>query len=148
MSPIPDAKVSEVRQNLMRRTGHDVQLSVDVVASKRELTDLMERLSRTAPVEVAKAKTVEELQRELLSTVEPAVQEIWPSSDAPIENIQVILGSDGIAVSVFYQAAKDLGEIPANMVRQSLQKKLGMANLTLKTARSRPTRPSENRKRP
>ena len=34
---IPDSKVSEVRQVLTRRTGYDVQLFVDAVASKREV---------------------------------------------------------------------------------------------------------------
>ena len=45
---IPESKVAEVRQDLMRRTGHDVQLSVDAVASKSELADLMQRLARPA----------------------------------------------------------------------------------------------------
>jgi uncharacterized membrane protein len=40
---VPDSRVTEVRHDLMRRTGRDVQLSVDAVASKRELADLMER---------------------------------------------------------------------------------------------------------
>ena len=58
----------------MRRTGHDVQLSVDAVASKSELADLMERLARPAPV-VPKEKTVGEMQKELLDRVRPAIQD-------------------------------------------------------------------------
>ena len=41
---IPESKVTELRQDLMRRTGRNVQLSVDAVASKSELAELMERL--------------------------------------------------------------------------------------------------------
>ena len=152
---IPDAKVTEVRQDLMRRTGHDVQLSVDAVASKRELADLMERLARPAPVVVTKEKTVGEMQKELLDRVRPAIQEIWPSSDAPIQDFDVVLSTAGIAIDVRYQATKDLGDVPINMVLQSLRTKLGMPDLTLKTERIRPAQAirkprneSEKTKRP
>ena len=137
--PVPDSTVSEVRQNLMRRTGHDVQLSVEAVASKSELADLMERLDRPAP-EIPKEKTVGEMQGELLARVRPAIEEIWPSSDAPIQDFDVVLGTAGIAVEVRYQAAKDLGDVPINMVLQSLRTKLGMPDLRLKAERIRPPR--------
>jgi hypothetical protein len=136
---IPESKVAEVRQDLMRRTGHDVQLSVDAVASKSELADLMQRLARPAPV-IPKEKTVGEMRQELLDRARPAIQEIWPSSDAPIQDFDVVLSTAGIAINVRYQATKDLGEVPLNMVLQSLRTKLGMSDLTLKAERSRPAR--------
>jgi hypothetical protein len=95
------------------------------------------------------------MQRELLDRVRPAIQEIWPSSDAPIQDFEVVIGTAGIAVGVRYQAAKDLGEIPVNMVQQCLRTKLGMPDLTLKVERIRlahaPKEPrggSDKRKRP
>lgn len=136
---IPESKVAEVRQDLMRRTGHDVQLSVDAVASKSELADLMQRLARPAPV-IPKEKTVGEMRQELLDRARPAIQEIWPSSDAPIQDFDVVLSTAGIAINVRYQATKDLGEVPLNMVLQSLRTKLGMPDLTLNAERSRPAR--------
>ena len=136
---IPDSKMTEVRQDLIRRTGHDVQLSVDAVASKRELAELMERLARPAPV-VRKEKTVGEMQKELLDRVRPAIQEIWPSSDAPIQDFSVVVGTAGIAIDVRYQATKDLGEVPINMVLQNLRNKLEMPDLTLTAERIRPAR--------
>ena len=78
------------------------------------------------------------MQKELLDRVRPAIQEIWPSSDAPIQDFDVVLGTAGIAIDVRYQAAKDLGEVPINMVLQSLRTKLGMPDLTLKAERIRP----------
>ena len=150
---IPDARVTEVRQDLMRRTGRDVQLSVDVVASKNELADLMARLTRPAPV-VAKPATFAEMQKQLLDRVRPAIQEIWPSTDAPIQDYNVILGSAGIAINVRYQAPKDLGDVPIGMVQQSLRTKLGIPGLTLMaeniprpTATISRTRASGKRKR-
>jgi uncharacterized hydrophobic protein (TIGR00271 family) len=136
---IPESRVAEVRQDLMRRTGHTVQLSVDAVASKSELADLTERLARPVPV-VAKEETVGEMQKALLDKARPAIQEIWPSSDAPIQDFDVVLSAAGIAIDVRYLAAKDLGEVPIDMVLQSLRTKLGMPDLTLKAERVRPPR--------
>jgi uncharacterized hydrophobic protein (TIGR00271 family) len=153
--PIPDGTVAEVRQDLMRRTGHDVQLSVVAVASKGELTDLMARLGQPAPVVVRKEKTVDEMQKELLDRVGPAIQEIWPSSDAPIQDFDVVLGSAGGSIEVRYLATKDLGQVPVNMVQQSLRTKLGMSDLIVKATRIRPAQAigkprndSEKTKRP
>ena len=83
---ISDSELEQARQDLMRRTGRDVQLSVEAVASKSELADLMEHLARPAPA-VAKEKTIAELKQELLEKIRPAIQEIWPSSDAPIQEL-------------------------------------------------------------
>jgi hypothetical protein len=152
---IPDAKVAEARLNLMRRTGHDVQLSVDAVASKRELADLMERLVQPAHAVVAKEKSVAEIQKELLDKVSPAVTAIWPSSDAPIQDFNVIVGTSGITIAVRYQASKDLDQVPIDMVQQSLRSKLGLLDLIVRTERVRPARApgqaldaSDKRKRP
>ena len=136
---IPDSKVAELRQDLMRRTGRNVRITVDAVASKSELADLMERLARPAP-EIPKERAVGEMQKQLLDRVRPAIQEIWPSSDAPMQDFAVVLGTAGIEVDVRYQAAKDLGKVPIGMVLQSLQTRLEMPDLTLKTVRLPPAR--------
>ena len=79
-------------------------------------------------------------KRQLLDRARPAIQEIWPSSDAPIQDFDVVLSTAGIGIEVRYQATKDLGEVPLNMVLQSLRTKLGMPDLTLKAERIRPAR--------
>ena len=135
---IPDATIAQARQDLMRRTGREVQLSVDAVASKTELADLMERLARPASA-VPKEQTVAEMQNELFDRVRPAIQDIWPSSDAPMQDFDVVLGTFGLVIDVRYQAAKDLGDIPLNMVLQSLRTKLGTQDLTLKAETIQPT---------
>ncbi len=137
--PISDAKVAAAQQALMKRTGHDVQLSVDAVASKSELTELMERLTRPEPV-IPKEKTIAEIRQELMDRVRPAIQEIWPLADAPIQDFDVILGSTGLGVDVHYESAKDLGDVPLNMVLHSLQTKLGLPDLELKAERVKPPR--------
>ncbi len=107
---IPEAKITEVQQDLMRRTGRDVQLSVEAVASKSELADLMERLARPAPF-IQKEETVGEAQKEMMDKVRPAIQENWPSSDSPIQDFNVVLGTAGITINVRYHAARNLGDV-------------------------------------
>lgn len=135
--PIAEARIAEARQDLMRRTGHDVQISVEAVASQSALAALMDRLARPAPA-VPKEKTVVELEQEFLDKVRPALQDIWPSSDAPIQDFDVVLGATGMVVEVRYQASQDLGEVPLNMVLKSLQTKLAMPDLALKAERVAP----------
>ena len=137
-SRIPDSKVTQVREDLMRRTGHDVQLSVDAVASKSELADLMERLARPAAPVIPKEKSFAEVQQDLLDRVRPAIQGIWPVADAPIQDFNVILDATGATIDVHYQAAKDLGGVPIGMVLKSLQIKLGMPDLKLTAERVTP----------
>ncbi|HVN02885.1 MAG TPA: DUF389 domain-containing protein [Bryobacteraceae bacterium] len=144
---IPDARLTEVRQELMRRTGRDVQLSVEAVASKSELAELMERLDRPVPV-VAKQRTLAEMQQELLTRVRPALDEIWPSADAPIQSFNVIVAASGFTVDVHYQAAKDLGPVPLGMVSRSLQAKLAMPDLALQVERTAPPRTARRRSPP
>ena len=136
---IPDPRIVAARQDLMRRTGHDVQLSVDAVASKSELAELMERLARPLPA-VPKEKTMAEMRQEILEKVRPAIAHIWPASDAPIQDFDVVLGDSGLTVGVRYLAPKDLGGVPLEMVRRSLQNQLQLPDLQLKAERVRPPR--------
>jgi broad specificity phosphatase PhoE len=103
----------------------------------------MNRLARPAPL-VPKEQSVGEIQKDLLARVRPAIEEIWPSSDAPIQDFDVVVGAAGIAIDVRYSAPRNLGDVPINMVLQHLRTKLGMPDLTLKTERVRPPRPARD----
>ena len=142
---IPDTKVNDVRQDLMRRTGHDVRISVDAVASKTELAELMDRLARPTPL-VPREQTVGEIQKDLIDRVRPAIGEIWPSSDAPMQDFDVVVGATGITIDVRYQGNKDLGDVPKNMVLHSLRTKLQMPDLVLKAERIRQPRGTGGRR--
>jgi len=136
---VPESAITQVRQDLMRRTGRDVQISVEAVASKSELLELVQRMARPVPV-APKEKTLEEMQQEILAKVRPALDGIWPSADAPIQEMNVVLAQSGLVIDVHYQAAKDLGDVPIKMVQHDLQTKLGVPNLQLTTERVPPPR--------
>jgi hypothetical protein len=139
---IPNSKVTQVRRDLMRQTGQDVQLSVDAVASKGELAELMARLTRPEPT-IPKVNTVAESQKELLDTVRPVIQELWPS-DAPIQDFDLVLGTAGITIEVHYQAAQDLDAAAISMVLHGLQTKLEMPDLMLTASRIPPAIPASS----
>jgi hypothetical protein len=134
--PIPDSKVAQVRQDLIRLTGHQVELSVESIASNQELADAMERFARHSQVE--KQRTVAEMQKELVERVRPVLQDVWPSSDAPIQDFDILLGKEGITLDVRYTAATDLGDVPTNMILKILRSRLQIPNLILKAERIRP----------
>ena len=136
---VPDSVLTGAREELMRRTGRDVQLSVDAVASKSELAELTERLTRREAPRPA-PKSLAELQKELLERVTPALVGIWPAADAPIQDFDVVLSSAGTSVAVRYQAARELGDVPIHMIEQNLREKLGMPDLSVKAERVRPPR--------
>ncbi|MEQ1353728.1 MAG: DUF389 domain-containing protein [Candidatus Acidiferrum sp.] len=134
--PISASKASEVRQSIANRTGRTVDLSVDAVASKSELADLIERMrtpiASPAPVDL----TLEEIRKKLSDRIGPAVQEIWPSTEAPLQDVSLALDSDGFVLNVRYEAAADLGAIAVEVILKSLRAKLGTPDLTLNLQRA------------
>ncbi len=134
---IPDSELAAARQNLMRRTGRDVQLSVDAVASRSELAGLMERLVQPASV-AAGAGSVGEMRRHLRDDVGQAIEQAWPSSDAPVQDFDIVLDSAGTAVAVRYRASVDLGDVPIHMILRTLRTTLAMPDLTLRAERIPP----------
>jgi uncharacterized hydrophobic protein (TIGR00271 family) len=133
---VPESRLNEARENLIRQTGRNVQLSVEAVASKSDLAELMRRVARPAPEPPAE-RTLAVMQKELVDRVQSAIQQIWPSSDAPIRDFNVQLSPAGVTVDVRYQGTVDLGDIPLNMVRQSLRTSLGIPDLALNVERVR-----------
>jgi hypothetical protein len=136
-SPVSESKVAEVRRDLKLKTGRDVDISVDAIASRSELSVLMERLARPTSA-ISKEGTVGDAQEDLLKKVRAAILEIWPSSDAPIQDFNLVIGAAGVQIDIRYNAARDLGEVPIHMVLQNLRTRLGMPDLTLKTERMQP----------
>ena len=144
--PVPEAKASEVRQFIERRTGLVTDLSIDSVASKSELAELLEQVRNPAPAPPpAPPPSIEALRQQLAARVQPALQEIWPAGAAPLQDVSLGLGAQGIALNLRYQAASDLGPIPVEVILKSLRAKLGAPNLTLNLERTPPPRPKRRR---
>jgi uncharacterized membrane protein len=139
---IPNSKVAEVRQELTRQTGQEVQISIDAVASRGELAELRARLERPASI-IPRENTVGETQKELLDKVRPVIQELWPA-DAPIQDFDVVLGTAGIAIDVRYHASGNLDQAAINIVLRGLRAKLGIPDLMLNAQRIAPAIPANS----
>ncbi len=132
---IPDVKVNQAEQSIGNRTGKDVDISVEEVASNTELTGLMDRLTAPAPAPPpARPKTVDQIQRDLLARIGPALNQSWPPED-PLQTFAVDIDPTGIVLNVQYQGTADLGVIATNMVLRRLQGILGTRNLSLNLRR-------------
>ncbi|MEO8049271.1 MAG: DUF389 domain-containing protein [Acidobacteriota bacterium] len=142
--PIPDAKTAQVRREIERRTGRQADISVDAVASRSELAELMARIRAPAPAP-PKELTLAEMQKQLADRVQAAMQEIWPLENAPLQDVSVDLGAGGVALNVRYEAAAALGAIPTEVLLKSLRAKLQTPGLTLNLERTAPRRPARKR---
>jgi hypothetical protein len=81
------------------------------------------------------------MHKDISTAIQPALQEIWPLKDAPLETISVDLGAPGIALKVQYQASADLDEITEEVIQKSLRARLGTPGLAVTFERVPPPRP-------
>jgi uncharacterized hydrophobic protein (TIGR00271 family) len=138
--PITSEKAAEVRKAIERRSGRTVDLSIDAVASMRELAGILDRVRSAAPPPPV-VRSLGEMHKDISTAIQPALQEIWPLKDAPLETISVDLGAPGIALKVQYQASADLDEITEEVIQKSLRARLGTPGLAVTFERVPPPRP-------
>jgi uncharacterized hydrophobic protein (TIGR00271 family) len=131
---IPPAAIANAEESISRRTGKQVDLSVQAVASKTELAELAARLIVAVPAQHPIEKTLEAYRQEIITRVTPVVTQAWPP-EAPIQEFDVALNATGIVCNVKYQAAKELGQIPLAMILRDLRDKLRTPSVELNTVR-------------
>jgi uncharacterized hydrophobic protein (TIGR00271 family) len=139
--PISSEKTAEVREAIERRSGRKVDLSVEAIASMRDLAGVLDRVRNAAPPQPA-TRSLEKMHQDLSSAMESAIQEIWPTTDIPLETISMNVGGPGIALKIRYQASQDLGTIPTEIILKNLRARLGIPSLTLTLERVPPPRPA------
>jgi uncharacterized hydrophobic protein (TIGR00271 family) len=142
--PISSTQASQVRQSIERRLGRVVDLSVDAVASKSELAALVERIRTPLPV-VTPELSLEDQRQHMAARIQPAIEEFWPSKDAPLLDVSVALGTPGPSLRVRYQATLELGPVPQELILKALRSRLDSPTLTL--VFERVSAPSKNGKR-
>jgi uncharacterized hydrophobic protein (TIGR00271 family) len=132
---ITDAKLQEAEKEIERRCGRKVEMSVASVASQSELAQLMQKLTPPPPSPPEPvAKTLPEMQQELIARVAPVLNSVWPP-EVPVQGFDVALSASGIVLNVRYQSALTLGKIPLDMITRDLQTKLGVPRLSLTAKR-------------
>jgi uncharacterized hydrophobic protein (TIGR00271 family) len=138
--PISAAKLQAAKEEMERRSGERVNISVSTVARQSDLTELMTRLTAPA-LQPAKPpeQSISEMNQSLIARVTPILQSIWPS-EIPLERFSLDFSPDGIVLNVRYESARTLDKIPLGILTRECQEKLGVPALTLKAERVTPAR--------
>ena len=132
--PVAAAKIETARTAIARRTGREVRLTVQAVASRSELTLLMDRLRMPAPAPPERPNLMA-IQKDVMERVRPAIDEIWPADQLPLEDASLAFTATGPVIQIRYQGAADLGEVPEEMLLKNLRAKLGTPSLGLNLER-------------
>ncbi|MDQ2945733.1 MAG: DUF389 domain-containing protein [Acidobacteriota bacterium] len=128
---IAPVQIQKTEQSIARRTGRRVELSVQEVASKSELADLVAQLAVPAPVSPpVPVKTLDEMRQEVLARITPAITAAWPP-EVPLQGFDFAFNATGIECNVKYQADKELGPIPLSIIVRDLRDKLKTPNISL-----------------
>jgi uncharacterized hydrophobic protein (TIGR00271 family) len=142
---VPKEKIQEAEQEIERRSGRKVILSVASIASQSELAELMERLSSTSqPATAAQEKSLEVIRDEVLARIKPILSDVWPV-EAPLQDFDVVFGSAGIVFNVQYESIHELDKTSQDILVQVLQEKLGTPNISLNAKRVPPHRKAKSK---
>jgi uncharacterized hydrophobic protein (TIGR00271 family) len=138
---VPEEKVADVRDYLMRRTGKSVTLNVRRVASADELRLLRETLaSRSRPQQADPLRDLDTVNGEILMRAEKVVAEVWPAETAPRENVEVILEAAGPKIRIRYSAGRELDAAAIETITKAVRTRLGNKGIRLECVRQAPAK--------
>lgn len=127
--------IKTAQEAIAERTGRQVDLSIQEVASRLEVAELAARLNEAASAPAPPPeKSLEEIRREVLAHLTPVIKETWPP-EAPLESFNVAFNPDGVLCNIRYRAAKDLEPITLAMVLRDLRDKLKTPGINLNATR-------------
>ncbi len=138
-TPIKSEAIEKARSLIERRTGTVADISVQEVASRRELTDLMDKLNTPAPVPAPKPETMAMLETNVLEEMSPALKGVWPE-ETPLQKWEMGFSPDGPVLHLTYESRTTMDKFAVSLLEQTLRTKLGLSKLTVTTQRVRPTR--------
>jgi uncharacterized hydrophobic protein (TIGR00271 family) len=136
--PIDADAIEKARSLIERRTGTVADIAVQEVASRRELTDLMDRLN-TPPPPPPKPATMASLESNVLGEMSPALKDVWPEA-TPLQKWEMGFSPDGPVLHLTYESRTTMDKFAVSLLEQTLRTKLGLPKLTVTTQRVRPTR--------
>jgi uncharacterized hydrophobic protein (TIGR00271 family) len=119
--PVPPAKIAEAEKEITRRTGKEVRVTVQRVASEEELSSLRERI-RLSPVSPAPLP-VGAAGKEIISRLGTVLAEFWPS-EVELEDFELAFGKGRSAVRIRYRAPAPLDEPAKEMITRLLRKQM------------------------
>jgi uncharacterized hydrophobic protein (TIGR00271 family) len=132
---IPADAIKSAEQTISERSGRPTSISVQEVASKSELNELVGRRDTTEPgPPPVVEKSLEEVRQEILDRITPALTRVWPP-EAPLHEFDVAFDSTGLAINAHYQADKDIGELALGIITRTLRDQLKTPTLVVNPTR-------------
>lgn len=136
-TPIKADAIEKARSLIERRTGTQANISVQEVASRRELTDLMDRLNAPQQQPAPKPETMVSLESNVLGEMSPALKDVWPA-DTPLQKWEMGFSPDGPVLHLSYESRTTMDKFAVSLLEQTLRTKLGLPKLTVTAERVRP----------
>lgn len=138
-TPIKADAIENARSMIERRTGVRANISIQEVASRRELTDLLDRLNTPPQPSPPAPATMASLESSVLGEVSPALKDVWPE-DIPMQTWEMGFSPDGPVLHLNYESPTKMDKIAVSMLEQSLRTRLGLPTLTVTAQRVQPKR--------
>lgn len=136
--PIPPQKIEDARRLIERRTGAKATISVQEVASRSELSRLLDRLNAPPPAPPRPA-TMAALQSDVLARLQPAVDATWPA-EVPLQSWELGFSPQGPVLHLRYEAKTPLEAFSVAVLQQIIRAQLNLPELVVKAEWTRPPR--------
>jgi uncharacterized hydrophobic protein (TIGR00271 family) len=129
-SPIDPNKLEQARSSIEKRTGEQVTFALQEVASRSDVTDLLNRMSAPKPVVVPKPLTLAQVQTDILARTKTVLANVWPAT-TPLLGYQMVFSADGPTLQIRYQSKLPLDQFASSLLQQSLQSALQLPTLNV-----------------
>lgn len=137
--PISASRIENAQRLIERRTGGEATITAQEVASRSELTFLLNKLDQPPPPSAPKAPEMTLLESDVLEQMKPAIEEIWPA-DTPLQSWDLGFSPDGPVLHLRYEAKRALDAFSISLLQQAMQSKLGLPKLVVDAERTGPAR--------
>lgn len=134
--PVDSAKVAEAESYIERITGRDARLRVRRVANEEELVSLKQGLA--TQTERPAMQDLQAMHAEVLARVEGPLKDLWPESEASLQQFELAFRPSGMLLRIDYSAENKLDSAAEKILAKALGDRLGVENLQLLLAQKDP----------
>jgi uncharacterized hydrophobic protein (TIGR00271 family) len=139
--PVEAEKVEQAERHIIRLTGREVLLRVRRVANEEELVSLREGLAGQA--EPAPMQNLQAMHAEILARIERSLKDLWPESQAPLQQFELGFGPSGVLLRIGYSSETQLDTAVEQVLAKALGDRLGITDLQLVLEQQEPAPPDE-----
>ncbi len=127
--PVDEEKVAEAQSYLERTTGRDARLRVRRVANEEELVSLRQGLATQG--DTPAIQDLQTLRAEVVARLEQPLRDLWPDSEATLQQFELAFRPSGILLRIGYSGAHELDAAAEQILAKALGERLGIPDLQL-----------------